>query len=140
MCQFKSGIISKTKVFFSEKTESHTEILSEFGLHQDGARGPNLVQFEIKPPNGDLYADFAAWVYKVDQDVLPPWYDSARDEARVRTAFACLFPKGITALTTLDAHGSKITDVSKLVNLTTLYADSSKITDVSKLVNCKVIW
>ncbi len=123
MCQLKSGILSKTKVFFSKKTESHTEILSEFGLHQDGARGPNLVQFEFTPPNGDLYADFSKWEYRVDQDRLPDWYDSARDEARVRTAFACLFPKGITALTTLYADSySQISDVSKLVNLTTLYA------------------
>ena len=132
MCQLASFWVTRDRVYYSHVTQAHSGIAAEHGLHIDGVRGPNAVKVEITPPDGRIdVGALDTWVYRVDQDVLPEWYDPADAEARVRTVLR----DALIGLTTLDARYSKITDVSALVNLTTLYASYSKITDVSALVN-----
>ena len=133
MCKFSAGILSKDGVYWLEDSDSHTEIISRLGLHQDGVRGPNLVQYEITP--AAVVGEFDTWEYRVDQDILPDWYDAKRDEARARAALWRRFPEGLASITRLDASYSEITDVSALKNLTKLYANYSEITDVSALKN-----
>ena len=123
-------VLTKNAVFWSMFTDSHTEIIAEHKLHEDGVRGPNAVKVEITPPDGRIdVGALDTWVYRVDQDVLPEWYDPADAEARVRTVLR----DALIGLTTLDARYSKITDVSALVNLTTLYARWSKVKDIAAL-------
>ncbi|MFA5376471.1 MAG: hypothetical protein WC455_12065, partial [Dehalococcoidia bacterium] len=85
MCQPASGVLTKDHAFWSKKTESHSEIIQEFNLHADGVGGPNVLQFEITPPNGDFTKPLEEWRYRVDQDVTPEWYDPAKDETRARS-------------------------------------------------------
>ena len=42
MCDFASFVLTKDKVFWSD-SNSHTDIIEEFGLHEDGANGPNIL-------------------------------------------------------------------------------------------------
>ena len=86
MCYPASFVLTKDRVFWSMLTDSHTEIVAEFGLHEDGVRGVNLVKIEISPRDGNLASDPATWVYKLDQDRAPVWYDAAECERRARAA------------------------------------------------------
>jgi hypothetical protein len=67
-------------------TDSHTEIIAENNLHEDGARGVNLVKIEISPPGGDMRLPIEQWAYRLDQDSTPEWYDAVDCERRGRAA------------------------------------------------------
>jgi hypothetical protein len=86
MCQPASFVLTKDAVFWSRFTDSHEEIIKESGLHADGAKGPNILRVEVVPPGYDTTRPPAEWVFRVDQDIMPEWYDSERDEARTRAA------------------------------------------------------
>ena len=87
MCRPASFIATKGKIWWSKKTDSHEEIINEFKLHQDGALGPNIVRLEIVPPNEhDFDKPLNEWVYKVDQDLIPEWYDAVKYEKSARKA------------------------------------------------------
>ncbi|MFA5054014.1 MAG: hypothetical protein WC565_08135 [Parcubacteria group bacterium] len=86
MCQPASFIVTKDSVLWSKVTESHEDILSEFGFHMDGARGPNGARVELSPRNGLFWTDPAMWVFKIDQDAVPEWWDAADAERRVKAA------------------------------------------------------
>jgi hypothetical protein len=88
MCKPASFVLTKDRVFWSMHTDSHTEIIDEYGLHEDGARGPNVVKVEISPDNEQLDSDPGTWVYKLDQDITPEWYDAEECERRARAALA----------------------------------------------------
>jgi hypothetical protein len=78
MCNPASFIITKgPKIWWSEKSDKHEDIISEHKLHADGIGGPNIVRVEINPSNGNLSLPLKDWKYQVDQDVFPPWYDEA---------------------------------------------------------------
>jgi len=81
---------TKDKMFWSEMTDSHHEIIEEFNLCESGVRGVNVVPIEICPPDGDLSLPLSKWTYSVDYQEysrdLPEWYDSERSEQRARAA------------------------------------------------------
>ena len=87
MCNPASFVLTKDQVFWSMKTDSHENIIAEFGLAQDGVRGPNILRVEITPPKMFDYGTPAEqWNFKLDQDLLPPWFDATADEIRARLA------------------------------------------------------
>ena len=93
MCAPASLIITRDRVFWSLKTDSHEPIITEYGLKDEVAGRITLVRVEITPPLGtDREPNFAAplaqWQYRVDQDLLPEWYqkDPAKHEERARAA------------------------------------------------------
>ena len=88
MCHPASFVVTRDRVYWSMVTDSHTEIIAEYGLHEDGVRGVNVVKVEISPANGQLDSDPAGWGYKLDQDRVPDWYDAAECERRARVALA----------------------------------------------------
>jgi hypothetical protein len=85
MCRFASFVLTLEKAFWGP-TESHTNIIEHHKLVEMGARGPNIIRIEIKPPNGKPLAPIAEWIYNVDQDILPEWHDKDLTEQRARTA------------------------------------------------------
>ena len=89
MCNFASFVLTKDRVFWSEKTDSHEDIIEEFGLSADGAKAPNILRVEVTPPKDAAlvdWSDLSAWTYRVDQDIVPVWADAQVDEERVRAA------------------------------------------------------
>ena len=86
MCQPASFVVTKDRVFWSLRTDSHSEIIAEYELHEHGSHGPKIVKVEITPPDGDFTRPLTEWVYKVDQDILPDWHDNADTESRSRNA------------------------------------------------------
>jgi hypothetical protein len=68
------------------KTDAHEEIIKEYKLVEMMGEEPNFVRVEISPENGDMTIDLDKWVYKLDQDIKPRWYEKENVEARTRTA------------------------------------------------------
>ena len=86
MCNPASFVLTKTNVFWSTKTQSHSTIIEEFQLHENGVHGINIVKVEITPENNNYSLPIESWNYKVDQDILPDWYDESECETRARAA------------------------------------------------------
>lgn len=97
MCCPASFVLTKSRVFWSMTTDSHTKIIAEHGLHEDGAHGVNVVKVEISPADGQLDSDPGTWVYKLDQDFRPDWYDAEVCERRARVALKDWVAKRVVA-------------------------------------------
>lgn len=87
MCNFKSGIILKNKVVLApEGNESHSDLLESLGI-EDNHMGASktFVRAELIPKNDDKMTDVKEWRYKVDQDIVPDWYE--KDPERYEKEF-----------------------------------------------------
>ena len=88
MCNFKSGIILKNKVVLAlEGNESHSDLLDSLGIEDNHMNASKkFVRAELIPKNDDKMTDIKQWRYKVDQDIVPDWYekDSERYEHEFR--------------------------------------------------------
>jgi hypothetical protein len=87
MCQPASFVLTPTKVLWSRRSDKHEDIIAE---HQSAHRlddrnePPNFVRVEIVPPHKtDFAAPVKDWVFHVDQDRLPEWFDE--NEAEIAT-------------------------------------------------------
>ena len=88
MCQLKSGILLKDRVFIPDY-DSHEDMLKELKIEDTEANAKRLfVRAELIPPNGDVFTPVSKWKYMVDQDILPDWYVPEVDEKRMRDAVA----------------------------------------------------
>lgn len=88
MCQFKSALILKDRVFVPDY-DSHEDMIRELHLNDD-TDTPDFVRAELVPvsfSHKDILA-LSEWDYIVDQDYLPDWYVPSYDEQRVRAAIS----------------------------------------------------
>ena len=88
MCKPASFVATKDRVYWSEKTDSHHEIISEHELCENGIRGVNVVPLEITPENGNLSLPLKKWKFAIDfagfaRD-LPEWWNAEKYEAMAR--------------------------------------------------------
>lgn len=90
MCNFKSGVILKNRVVLApEKNESHSDLLESLGIEDNHMNATKtFVRAELIPKNDDKMTDVKEWRYKVDQDIVPDWYekDPERYEQDFRSA------------------------------------------------------
>lgn len=90
MCQFKSGIILKSRVVLApEGNESHSDLLESLGIEDNHINATKtFVRAELIPKDNDKMSDVKNWRYKVDQDIIPDWYeeDPNRYEKEFRDA------------------------------------------------------
>lgn len=90
MCMFKSGIITKNGVTLAPMyNDSHSKLLETMGIEDNEMNAMRIfVRAELIPPNNDKTIDVDKWKYKVDQDIVPDWYeeDSKRYEEEMRDA------------------------------------------------------
>lgn len=90
MCQFKSGIILKNRVVLTpEGNESHSDLLESLEIadtHINAAK--TFVRAELIPKDNDRMSNVKNWRYKVDQDIVPDWYekDPERYEQKFKNA------------------------------------------------------
>ena len=91
MCRFKSGIILKNKIVIApEDNESHSDLLESLGIKDDyiGA-SKTFVRAELVPKKDDeWWIDPAEnpekWMFVVDQDITPDWFDKETHEKEFR--------------------------------------------------------
>lgn len=92
MCKFKSGIITKNGITLAPMyNDSHSSLLVSMGIEDNQMNAMKVfVRAELVPPNNDKTADVKSWKYRVDQDIVPDWYeeDSKRYEDEMREAVA----------------------------------------------------
>ena len=93
MCNPASFVLTKDRVFWSKKTDLHAEIIKDFSLcesirNESPATCESCtLKVEINPPReGAFDAPLNEWVFRVDQDITPKWFDAAADEKRARAA------------------------------------------------------
>ena len=88
MCMFKSAIITKNKITLAPMyNDSHSSLLRYMGIEDNQMNAMKVfVRAELIPPNNDKTANIKEWKYKVDQDIVPDWYeeDSERYEMEMR--------------------------------------------------------
>ena len=105
MCDFASFVLTKDKVFWSD-SNSHTDIIEEFGLHEDGANGPNILKVEIFPTTKiKSLRDYNNWEFIIDQDIMPEWYNKDLDKSRTRKALKIRFAKDFKVPGSLNLYG-----------------------------------
>ena len=77
MCQFKSGLLFKNKIILTpDGNESHSDLLESLGIEDNHLNASKkFVRVELIPPNGNKFEDINKWTYKVDQDIVPDWYE-----------------------------------------------------------------
>ena len=83
MCTEASSVIVQRHGYhvalWSKSSDSHEQIIMEHGLQWlDNLHRMNLARVEIVPPGYDYTLPLDEWVYEIDQDVLPAWYDTYR--------------------------------------------------------------
>jgi len=91
MCNPASFVLTKKSAFWSMSSDHHTKIREEYGIAEETSRVPRLIKsvsVEITPPDGDMRRPIEEWAYRVDQDLLPEWYDAEDCERRARLALA----------------------------------------------------
>jgi len=88
MCNFKSGIILKSKVELSPNyNNSHSFLLEQLGIEDNMFNAQKVfVRAELIPPeNNGLDAPVSDWEFKVDQDIVPDWFEN--DKLKYETEF-----------------------------------------------------
>ena len=87
MCQLKSGIILKDKIFIPDY-DSHTDMLAELGIKDTKKNAETLfVRAELSPTSG-IFSDISEWKFRVDQNIVPEWFVRDYEETRMREAVA----------------------------------------------------
>lgn len=86
MCKFKSAIILKDRVYIPD-TDSHTDMLEQLKIKDDYLNAQKtFVRAELYPDDEDFFSDIEKWTFKVDQDILPDWFDETVDRPRMAEA------------------------------------------------------
>lgn len=77
MCKFKSGVILKNRVIIApDGNESHSDLLQSLRIEDNRMNAmKTFVRAELIPKNDDKMSEVKEWRYKVDQDIVPDWYE-----------------------------------------------------------------
>ena len=91
MCNFKSAIVLKNKVFMPFDYDAHEQMIKELGL-DDKTSSPDFVRVEIIPIDGNIFNhNLNNWQLKVDQDFKPEWFSEKFAKKELRKALPKLF-------------------------------------------------
>ena len=85
MCQFFSALVLKNKILCDLDLDSHEEILKKYNI-KDDSLDPDFVRVELTPPNHNFKAPLSEWIFKVDQDLRPDWFEETGARADVEKA------------------------------------------------------
>ena len=82
MCQFKSGIILKTRCVVAQGSDdSHTTLLEELNIDDTRENAMRkFVRVELVPQKGEWWTDPETWKINVDQDIVPDWFETDREK------------------------------------------------------------
>lgn len=85
MCKFKSGIITRKGVTLAPiYNDSHSNLLRKMNIEDTRENAMRtFVRAELIPPNNDKTIEVLKWKFKVDQDIVPNWYE--KDPERYET-------------------------------------------------------
>ena len=84
MCREASFVITRNRIFWSRESDSHENIIREFGLAHLDTDPPGFVRVELTPPGNDFRLPITEWIFRVDQDIVPGWWSPGWGEEQVR--------------------------------------------------------
>ena len=78
MCNFKSGIIFKERVVLApEGNESHSDLLRSLGIEDSRTNAMRVfIRAELIPKDNNKATPIEEWKFRVDQDIVPDWYET----------------------------------------------------------------
>lgn len=78
MCKMFSGIVTKAGVTLAPfENQSHSDLLEEMGIEDTSFNAmKKFARLELVPPNGIITSNIDSYVLKVDQDIVPDWYEN----------------------------------------------------------------
>jgi hypothetical protein len=80
MCRFFSGLILKNgDIVHHPMLDSHAEIVAYYGMPDRTPDVYHFAKFELVPGRDVL--DVSAWVWRIDEDVMPQWLDDVEGQA-----------------------------------------------------------
>jgi len=90
MCEFASFVLDKTHEYYLQTSDSHTDIIEHYKLREMHPNGLDaaILKVEITPPPENRKAPIDQWNFRIDQDIMPTWFDAADAETRTRAALA----------------------------------------------------
>jgi hypothetical protein len=84
MCQVKSAIVLKDRIYMPLDENSHNKMLEDLKI-KDNSRTPNFVRIEYVPKDGDVFNHKPEnWQLNVDQDYLPDWFVKEETEEQMK--------------------------------------------------------
>jgi hypothetical protein len=81
MGNFFSAVMTKDKIYSEFGVNSHKDIIAIHGL-REGVGRTNFVLIEMLPPS-PMHLRFDEWRFKVDQDIVPDWFDATDAKAKM---------------------------------------------------------
>ena len=138
MCQFKSGIILKSKVVIAPgENESHSDLLETLGIRDDYLNATKtFVRAELVPENNEWWVNPEEhpekWNFVVDQDITPDWFDQDEFEKVFREAVCAWWKEHVLVDQKINELNSgfyrlKRCEVKKLCNDVGVLCDSSTV-------------
>lgn len=90
MCKMFSGIVTKAGVTLAPfENQSHSDLLEKMGIEDSRFNAmKKFVRLKLVPPNGIITSNIDSYFLKVDQDIVPDWYenDKGKYEQEMRDA------------------------------------------------------
>ena len=87
MCQFFSAVITKDKILYDLNSDSH-EIIIENNNLDDTTLKPDFIRVEYIPTDYNIFNhDVNNWKLKIDQDLIPDWFNKEKTEKEVIDLF-----------------------------------------------------
>src|SRR3990167_6414988 len=81
MCKAKSFICVKgeTEPRWSQKHDSHAELIAEIGLKDEALHLRKFVKIEYFPVNDNWFSPSDKWTFRVDEEkTVPAWFEDDR--------------------------------------------------------------
>ena len=105
MCKLKSVIVLKNKVYCPDH-DSHQRMLKELRIKDTTENAMRrFARCELSPKAEDNYAsDISEWEIKVDQDILPDWWDEDTYRPMVEDAVREWQSKHVITSGEIDVH------------------------------------
>lgn len=77
MCQFKSALVLKDRIFLPDY-DSHDKMLQELGIEDNFTNASKVfVRVELSPTDENIFSAVDGWKLNVNQDILPDWWNEA---------------------------------------------------------------
>lgn len=76
MCNFKSGLIFKNRIVLAPMyNDSHSRVLESLNIEDSAINASKMFIRAELLTDGNETTDVSKWKFKVDQDIVPDWYE-----------------------------------------------------------------
>ena len=114
MCRPASFVVRRNSVLQKPWCDSHEVLKREAGI-LDRGEPVDWVAVEVVPPDDDYRLPLDQWICRVDQDILPEWYNAEEAEIAVRATLPEWYATHVITEGKHEIDASAMGDVSIIV-------------------------